>query len=71
MQVLMFRNPRKDLGCELQEGQTGEVSDELGAELVKMGIAEEVPMKKIKGVSKIPAISKAESQTTQKGEDLE
>ena len=71
MQVLMLRNPRRDLGCELQEGQTGEVSDELGAELIKLRIAEEVLPKEILGVAKAPRISRAEKQTTPKGEDFE
>lgn len=71
MLVEMVRNPRKELGCELKEGETGEVSDELGAQLVKLRIAEEVTLKEIVGVSKTPEISKAKKQATPKGEDLE
>lgn len=63
MQVLMLRNPSSSLGCELKEGDIGEVSDSLGAELVKIGIAQEVTKKEILGVAKAPKISKEASQT--------
>ncbi len=71
MLVLMLRNPKASLGCELQEGQTGEVSDELGAELVKLRIAEEITLKEIVGVAKAPEISKAKKQTAPKGKDFD
>lgn len=71
MQVLMLRNPRHDLGCKLQEGDIGEVSESLGAELVKLGIAQEVTKKEILGVAKAPKISKAEKQTKPKDTELE
>ena len=71
MQVLMIRNPRHDLGCKLQEGEVGEVSDSLGAELVKLRIAEEVTKKEILGVAKAPKISKAEKHTKPKDTEIE
>lgn len=40
MKVLMLRNPASNVGCELTEGQTGEVSDNLGRQLVASGLAQ-------------------------------
>jgi hypothetical protein len=39
MRILMLRNPAESLGCKLTEGGTGEVSTELGEQLVRLGIA--------------------------------
>lgn len=40
MKVRMLRNPPRSLGCDLKEGETGNVPD--GETLVKLGIAEPV-----------------------------
>jgi hypothetical protein len=71
MQVVMLRNPRSDLGCNLKEGDVGEVADSLGAELINLRIAQEVERKEIFGVAKPPKISKAEKQSKPKGENIE
>lgn len=38
----MLRNPRAEIGCSLKEGETGDVSDELGTQLVNAGLAVDV-----------------------------
>jgi hypothetical protein len=40
MKVFIKRNPARLWGCELAEGDTGEVDDELGRILVAGGIAD-------------------------------
>lgn len=56
MKVLMRRNPASNVGCELTEGQTGEVPDNLGRQLVASGLAQcldppkKEPPKKIKAI---------------------
>jgi len=58
MKITMLRNAAKHFGCTLSEGETGEVEDALGAELVNARIAEHVKAeeKSVKGVAKTPAI---------------
>lgn len=72
MKVLMLRNPRSFLRCDLFEGETGDVSKRLGDVLVEAGIAVEVEDEKpsktakrstrktksnVKGVSDKPAVA--------------
>lgn len=85
MRVLMLRNAKAELGCNLLEGEAGEVPDQLGVDLVNMRIAVELPKeqpievpseepakKEIQGVAKTPKISKAEKQTLPpKGDEIE
>lgn len=64
----MLRNPGTNLGtdllgCNLKEGDAGEVSDALGIFLVKASIAQEVLKKEIIGVAKAPEIGKPVNQT--------
>lgn len=62
MLIQMLRNASTRYGCDLLEGQTGNVSQKLGELLVKDGIALQIEReaenpKKIKGVAKAPAIA--------------
>jgi hypothetical protein len=76
MKVLMLRNPSDSLGCNLREGETGQVSQALGERLVQLGIAvvvdePEKPQRQsrprqVRGVQDKPAIA-GESQV-KKGE---
>lgn len=67
MKIQLLRNPAASVGCKLSEGETGEVSDSLGSQLVQMGIARKIATeesakpKKVKGVAKTPDISKAKA----------
>jgi len=71
LMVKMLRNPSSSFQCNLLEGQTGEVPDELGETLVSLNIAEliskkvEAP-KKIKGVAKAPEVAKKVEPTIAK-----
>jgi len=64
MKITMIRNPSRRFGCELMEGQTGEVSDNLAASLIDAGLAVEAvaaapvqaSKKKIEAVPEKPAI---------------
>lgn len=40
MKITMLRNPARFLGCELTEGQTGDVSEQTGELMLKLGIAQ-------------------------------
>ena len=40
MKVRMLRNPAASVGCRVAEGETGEVPDNLGRQLVSQGLAE-------------------------------
>lgn len=40
MKIKMLRNPAARLGCELSEGETGDVDDDLAEKLIEMNIAE-------------------------------
>jgi hypothetical protein len=67
MKILMLRNPSSSLGCELQEGETGNVSKELGGRLVALGIAVEVEVEQkprrqaaaVTGVAPKPSVAEA------------
>lgn len=39
MKVLMLRNPAAVVGCQLREGETGEMPDNMGRVLVASGLA--------------------------------
>jgi hypothetical protein len=58
MKILMLRNPSRSYGCDLMEGETGEVEDSLANKLIDAKIAEPAPVeeKKVKGVAKTPEI---------------
>jgi hypothetical protein len=63
MKITMIRNPSRRFGCELMEGQTGEVSDNLAVSLIDAGLAVEAvtapvqaSKKKIEAVPEKPAI---------------
>ena len=43
MKVKMIRTAGEGFGCSLLEGETGEVSQQVGEKLVAYGIAEHVP----------------------------
>jgi hypothetical protein len=40
VKVRMLRNPAASYGCRVAEGETGEVPDNLGRQLVSQGLAE-------------------------------
>ena len=65
MQITMLRNPSFLLGCDLTEGKTGEVNDDLAERLIGMGLAvksAEAP-KTIKAVPPAVAIADPVPQT--------
>ena len=81
MNVLLLRNPDRSLRCPLSEGETGEVSDELGKVLVGKGLAvcldnETVAKatedlnaykeRQLEGVSEQPAVAEAEPPAIKK-----
>jgi len=43
VKVKIKRTPGEGFGCHLVEGQTGEVSTQVGEKLVQYGIAEHIP----------------------------
>lgn len=66
MRVCMLRNAASHLGCELNEGDSGNVDRDLGERLVRLGIAVEIESKAkpvkakdstVKGVSPKPSIA--------------
>lgn len=59
MKITMLRNPARHLGCDLKEGETGEVEDKLAESLIRIGLAVAVATpskKKIEAVPEKPAI---------------
>lgn len=55
MKVYLERNPALHFDCELQEGQTGQVADDLGRKLVAAGIAKCLdPPKSKKQIEAVP-----------------
>lgn len=62
MKIQLLRNPAKSLGCNLREGETGEVEDSLGKILVKSNLAVSLdppPAPAVKAIPATPAISEA------------
>ena len=67
MKILLLRNPSVSLGCDLKEGETGNVSKDVGGRLVALGIAVEVEAEQkpkkasatVKGVSPKPSLADA------------
>jgi hypothetical protein len=58
MKIKLLRNPSSALGCELTEGESGEVSKELGDRLVDLGIAVEIERPvKVTGQAKQPEVT--------------
>lgn len=56
MKIKMIRNPSLSYGCELMEGETGDVSNDLGESLVAANIAIEVHGE-LRGVPNEPSIA--------------
>ncbi len=59
MKITMLRNPARHYGCDLTEGETGEVEDKLAEFFVNAGLAVAVATpakKKIEAVPEKPAI---------------
>lgn len=74
MKVKMLRTPGLGYECDLKEGQTGDVPDELGSQLVALGLAEAVGGRKknrqVKGVAKSPEIATTDQPNIQpEGQD--
>ena len=64
MEILLLRNPSVSFGCELKEGETGNVSKELGGKLIALGVAIEIVKKgsaTVKGVSPKPSLADAKA----------
>jgi NAD-dependent oxidoreductase involved in siderophore biosynthesis len=60
MQIKLLRNPASSFGCELLEGETGEVSDVIAKSLVARGVAVVVETpKKLQGVAESASIAEA------------
>jgi len=56
VKVLMLRNPAAVLGCQLKEGETGDVPGTMGRRLVALGIAQGLDSPKHKPLKKVEAI---------------
>jgi hypothetical protein len=59
MKITMLRNPARHLGCDLAEGETGEVENKLAEYLINAGLAVAVAApakKKLEAVPEPPAI---------------
>lgn len=59
MKITMIRNAARHYGCDLKEGETGEVDDKLAESLISAGVAVAVATpskKKIEAVPEKPAI---------------
>lgn len=67
MKITMLRSPSRALGCDLKEGQTGEVDDKLATALINSGIAIPVAAK-ASAMPKPKALEGVPSTTTVKGE---
>lgn len=62
MKVKLLRNPSACLGCELNEGETGNVNEKLGAQLIGLGLAVGIETKpEVKAVAEKPAIADAQT----------
>lgn len=69
MKVLMLRNPAANVGCRLEEGETGDVPDNMGRVLVSAGLAKcldpppetiaTIPAKSIEAVPPDPIINES------------
>jgi hypothetical protein len=59
MLIKLLRNPAARLGCKLHEGETGNVSESLGKQLLALGLAEEmtVSIEHVRGIDPAPAIA--------------
>jgi hypothetical protein len=59
MKITMLRNAARSYGCELVEGQTGDVAKDMAERLISAGIAVvvNVPEKPVKAVAKAPEIT--------------
>lgn len=55
--IELLRNPAAAFGCDLVEGETGDVDASLAETLIARGIARAVEPKTLKGVSEEPAIA--------------
>lgn len=66
MKIKMLRNPANQLGCELTEGETGDVEKELGDRLVALGIAEPAGRRQsMQAVPRAPSISGAGDESVE------
>jgi len=56
----MLRNPSDSFGCELKEGETGDVRKDLAERLIAQGIAVAV-QEEVKAVAEKPSIADAKA----------
>jgi len=62
VKVRMLRNPAASIGCRVAEGETGEVPDNLGRQLVSQGLAvciDPPPAPVVRAIPNPPAIAEA------------
>ena len=63
MKVKLLRNPAAELGCRIQEGESGEIDDPIGHRLISLGIAIEIeqpkPVPVVRAIPEPPAIAEA------------
>jgi hypothetical protein len=62
--VKMLRNPAKSMGCQLLEGETGEVGSDLADMLVASGLAVVAIPDEIKAVPSPPSIVAPKQSTS-------
>lgn len=68
MKIKMLRNPARSLGCELCEGETGDVSDDQAKDLIASGVAEIVASKEKKTKAPVTRVATTEPTTPTTGD---
>ena len=65
MRIKLLRSPAAALGCRIAEGESGEIDDAIGRQLVSLGIAIEIEQPKpapvVRAVPGEPAIASAKA----------
>ena len=65
MRIKLLRNPADSLGCRIAEGESGEIDDAIGRQLVSLGIAIEIEQPKpapvVRAVPDEPAIAESKA----------
>jgi hypothetical protein len=65
LKVQLLRNPAAELGCRIQEGESGEIDDPIGHRLISLGIAIEIeqpkPVPVVRAIPDEPAIAEAQA----------
>ena len=65
MRIKLLRSPAAALGCRIAEGESGEIDDAIGRQLVSLGIAIEIEQPKpapvVRAVPDEPAIAESKA----------